>query len=463
MDALLGLTPTKRPDSNDFTDPVAWIQKNFYIPETNAPIGLYPSQTVPLAEALRRDENGDFVYSTVMWSMIKKSAKSSLTAAVGLWFAWQKPYVSIKVLGNDVKQAQSRVYEYMKRAIALREDWRDMVKVNNLIMYFPNNSVIEAIPVDPAGEAGGNDDLVIVTELWGWKSIKHQQMWTETTPPPTKWGKSLRWCESYAGREGESPILEKIYEEGVTKGEIIDSEREMYRNEKLFVLWNTKPTLPWQTPEYYEDQRRQLDPMEYDRVHGNAWGRSVGAFVPLGWWASCAGDVSVCKNPVVVALDAAVSDDSFAVVTVSRMGGKCYVMDSKIWYPPPNGKIDYLEVKRYLRGLKERFVIREFTYDPMQLAQMAQELYGVLGFWREFNQGHDRLVADKQLYDLIRDGLIVHGNEPELNAHVANADRKVESENKIRIVKRRHEDKIDGAVATSMACARAIYYRIGGN
>ena len=30
----------------------------------------------------------------------------------------------------------------------------------------PNNTIIEAIPIDPAGEAGGNDDLIIFSELW---------------------------------------------------------------------------------------------------------------------------------------------------------------------------------------------------------------------------------------------------------------------------------------------------------
>lgn len=460
-----GLLPETTTSDDDFSDPTSWIQENFYIPETNAPIKLYPSQLIPLREALRTDELGNFIYTTVMWSMIKKSAKSSLTAAVGLWFAWRKPYSSIKVLGNDLKQAQSRVYEYMKRAVLLRADWRESVRINNYKMFLPNGSVIEAIPVDPQGEAGGNDDLVIVTELWGWKSTKHQQMWTETTVPPTKYGQALRWCESYAGYEGESPVLEQIHDTGVKEGECIDAEYEMYRKARLFVLWNTKPTLPWQTEAYYADQRTTLLTAEFDRVHGNQWGNSQSAFIPDGWWDSCE-DVEACatvNNPVVIALDAAISGDSFAIVTVSRGKGKCYVKECKVWYPPPGGKLDYADAERYVRDLKQRYAVREFAYDQYQLHDMATRLYGKLGFWRPFPQGQDRLIADKQLYDLIRDGQIAHNGDAELRAHIGNANAHLEGENKLRIVKRNEQKKIDAAVALSMACARATYYRIGGN
>lgn len=456
------------PTDDALRDPIRWIEANFFIPETSAQIKLYPSQLVPLREALRRDDNNNFVYSTVMWSMIKKSAKSSLTAAVGMWFAFLKPGSSIKVLGNDLKQAQSRVYEYMRRAVMLRADWRDSIKINNYKMTFPNGSVVEAIPIDPQGEAGGNDDLVIVTELWGWKSSKHQLMWTETTVPPTKYGQALRWCESYAGYEGESPVLEQIYQTGVKEGQIIDAEYEMYRNQRLFVLWNTKPTLPWQLgahgKAYYADQRAQLIPREYDRVHGNRWGSSTGQFVPREWWEDC-DDPAACRavnNPVIVALDAAVSGDTFGVLVLTRHRGKIYTKECRAWEPPINGKIDFGDVEKYLFGLKSRYIVREWAYDPYQLHDMATRLYGKLGFWNPFPQGQDRLIADKQLYDVIRDGLLFHHGDSTLTAHITNANAKRDGD-KLRIVKRSEKLKIDLAVCLSMAASRSIYYRIGGN
>lgn len=446
-------------------DPVAWIRANFYIPETNAPIELYPSQAAPLAEALRTDADGSFVYSTVLWSAIKKSAKSSIAAAVGMWFAWRKPFSSIKVLGNDLKQAESRTYEYMRRAVLLRPDWRDSIRVNNYKMYLPNNSVIEAIPVDPTGEAGGNDDLVLYTELWGWKSQKHQQMWTESTLSPTKYGKSMRWCESYAGYSGESPILEQLYEAAVKGGRVLDAEQEMYADEpaRLFALWNTKPNLPWQTAAYYAQEAASLTPTEFARVHRNEWGTSTAPFVPIEWWDACKGDVPALDRyeNMVVAIDAAVTSDCFALVGVSRREDVCYVRYVRVWYPPKGGRIDFAEPEAELRRLAQQYNVVEFTYDPMQMEDMAMRLRreGV-GHFRAFSQAGDRLIADKALFDRIRDRRIVHSGEPDLREHIMNANQKAENE-KLRIVKRAEQMKIDAAVCCSMSVAEAMRLNIG--
>lgn len=447
----------------DIDDPATWIQNNVYIPETNSPIVLYDSQIEPLEEALRRDEFGNFVYTTILWSAIKKSAKTAIAAAVGMWFANRITRARIRVMGNDLRQAQSRAYEAMTTAVKLREDWKKSVKVNLYEMTFPNDSRIEAIAVDPVGEAGGNDDLVIVTELWGWKSAKHQQMWTETTVPPTKFGQALRWCESYAGYTNDSPVLEQLYEMGVVEGKVLNIDREMYANGRTFVLWNTHPTLPWQTPEYYADQRSVLKPSEFSRVHENKWSAAVESFIPEGWWADCEDTAAVAAItlPVVVALDAAISGDSFAVATVTRNKGVCYVKESKVWYPPPDGKIDYADIQRYVRDLKKRYIVREFAYDEYQLHDMATRNYGKLGFWRAFPQGQDRLIADKHLYDLIRDRKVIHAGDLDLAEHIANANAKKEGD-KLRLEKRHEKKKIDAAVALSMACSRAAYYRIGG-
>jgi len=456
-------------------DPVAWIRANFYIPETNAPIALYPSQAAPLAEALRTDADGNFVYSTVLWSAIKKSAKSSIAAAVGMWFAWRKPFSSIKVLGNDLKQAESRTYEYMRRAVLLRPDWRDSIRVNNYKMYLPNNSVIEAIPVDPTGEAGGNDDLVLYTELWGWKSQKHQQMWTESTLSPTKYGKSMRWCESYAGYSGESPILEQLYEAAVKGGRVLDAEQEMYADEpaRLFALWNTKPNLPWQTPQYYAQEAASLTPTEFARVHRNEWGTSTAPFVPIEWWDGCKGELPPVGpyQSMVVAMDAATTNDCFGIVAVTRTGEQVEVRHARKWTPPSGGRLDFSNPadpddfntpEGYIRWLARTYNVVEVCYDPYQLHDLASRLRreGVAHF-REFAQGQPRLVADKQLYDLLGERRILHdGTHADLREHVQNANRKDDGD-KLRIIKRAEAMKIDLCVALSMASSEAKRLNIG--
>lgn len=441
-------------------DPVGWITANFYIPETHGPMPLYPSQVEPLWEALRRDDDGLFVYSTVVWSAVKKSAKSSIAAAVGLWFAWRKPYSRIKVIANDLKQAESRVYYYMRRAIELHPQWRDVVKINRYEMTFPNGSKIEAIPIDPTGEAGGNDDLVIYSEIWGWKYAKAMQMWTESTLSPLLYGKSLRWCETYAGFEGESPVLEQLYEQGVKQGREIGDEMHANDAARLFVLWRTKHLLPWQTNAYYAQEAATLTPNEYGRVHENKWGRTTSAFLPIEWWDSCrVTDMAALdrRQGCVLAADAAVSNDSFGLVMVTRRNDKVQVLYAKEWIPPEGGEIDFSEPEAEIIRLCAVYPVYEVAYDEYQVANMAQRLRRDHGIHcRKFSQGADREVADKKLHDLIRDREIEHRGEMNLRDHISNANKKEEGEgSKLRIVKRNDKAKIDLAVCLSMAADRA--------
>src|SRR6185295_9460826 len=152
-------------------------------------------------EAERKDASGQYVYSVIIWSDIKKSIKSSIAAAVALYRAEQVRYGSIKIVANDLKQADSRVAFYARRAMELNpahfSSWK--IKPSGYRIETPNHTVIEAIPVDPKGEAGGNDDLIIFSELWAANQTAAQRMWTEMTLSPTKYGYSQRWVETYAG------------------------------------------------------------------------------------------------------------------------------------------------------------------------------------------------------------------------------------------------------------------------
>ena len=79
-------------------DPVTWIEKEFYIPETrNDPklhgrIQLMKYQEDVIREIFSKDENGDFKYSIIVWSDIKKSAKSTIAAAVNVYRAFHMEY-----------------------------------------------------------------------------------------------------------------------------------------------------------------------------------------------------------------------------------------------------------------------------------------------------------------------------------------------------------------------------------
>lgn len=459
--------------SLDIPDPVSWITTHFYIPETKAPITLALYQEVALREALSRDPNGLYRYSTIVWSDVKKSAKTTIAAAVAMWVAFSKPHARIRLVGNDLKQSDSRVFNAMQEAIKLHPEWRSTVKVIQHHIVFPNDSTIESVPVDPAGEAGGNDDMIEWTELWAATHDAHKKMWAEMTLSPTKFGQSFRWVDTYAGYQGESEILESLYNQAVKDNHPLDVgvpglELFANTNARLLVLWNTVPRLDWQTSAYYAQEASSLTDAEFRRMHKNVWVTSSQTFVPSEWWDACKVDrlSAIDRNePMVIALDASVSGDCFGMMMVSvrdevrgdkvaRIVQPRYV---RKWTPPKDGKLDYDdEIEPEIKRLIREHNIVQTCYDPFQLHQFCTRLREQTHApFEEFNQGQDRLVADKQLYDLIRDRCIEHQGETDLAEHMRNANSKTENE-RLRIVKRTESLKIDLAVCLSMASARAL-------
>lgn len=225
---------------------------------------------------------------------------------------------------------------------------------------------------------------------------------------------------------------------------------------KIFVLWNTQPRLPWQSPEYYASEAVTLTPHEFARIHRNQWVTSENTFVPIEWWDACKTD-ELCppEAPVVVGIDAGVTNDCFAVVGVSRVGDYVYVRFCQIWRPAHGTALDFSLPDKFLREKAAEFNIIQFAYDPYQLHDMATRMRNDgVGWWREFSQSQERLLADKALYDNIRDRRIRHNGNVDLREHIANANSKTEGD-KLRIVKRAEHLKIDACVALSMAHAEA--------
>lgn len=448
-------------------EPIEWIEDNFYLYDTGQLMGLYECQRRPLELALSRDVTGSYKYNTILWSWPKKSAKSSVIAAVADYTAEHRMNGSVKLVANDLKQADSRVGYYLREAIQLgqKQGKRQHIKVNpsGYKISYPNGAHVECVPIDPSGEAGGNDDMIVFSELWGWKSKAQQRMFSEMTLSPTKWGNSQRWIDTYAGITGESPILEQLYETGVTNGVKVWDDLEVYTNDtaKMLAVWVTKPLFDWQSEEYYAQEASLLTPSEFARMHRNQWSSSTEAFIPLDWWKGCKVDSLPILNRrgVVIGIDAAVENDCFAVVAISKAGDKAQVRYCRIWTPPKNGHVNLAEIEIELIRLFNEFNVIEVAYDPYQMASIAQRL-GHSAFWKPFLQGTARLVADKRLYDMIRDRLIEHTDEyPELTQHIINSDRKPE-EDKLRIIKRTQTGKIDGVIAMSMAVDRVMHYNL---
>jgi phage terminase large subunit-like protein len=329
--------------------------------------------------------------------------------------------------------------------------------------------------MNPNSQAGGNDSLVVWTELWGADPVISERMFIEMTIPPNLHGKSQRWIETYAGYTGVSTLLERLYNSGVREGHLIDlgiPGLEVYANpeSKILALWNTSPRLPWQTKEYYQSEEAVLAPNEFLRVHRNQWVTATSEFVPEAWWVACNRELpSLDKyRQVAIGIDAAVSSDSFAVVAVSRHGDDVAVRECREWIPPKKGKISFTNFddpndpeypEGFIKMLCEKYNVVVAAYDEYQLAMFAEKMLSEnIAWFQPFPQGPRRAVADKKLHDLIRDRKLYHSGEEALTKHIMNADSTAEDSEKMRLVKRNQDMKIDLAVALSMACDKAYEY-----
>lgn len=201
----------------------------------------------------------------------------------------------------------------------------------------------------------------------------------------------------------------------------------------------------------------------YSRLRLGEWvvGDEDEAFLPsLALWDACREDAPPLtpRDPCVLALDGAVSGDTFAAVLVSRdPRDPTRVLErlTRAWVPA-GASLDYGAIEAEIRGWLRQYNIVLVTYDPYQLHYMAERL-GDTVWCDPFGQMGPRLEADRLLLDLITHRRIGHAGTPVLREHLANADRKVDPDGRrLRIVKRQPHLKIDAAVCLSMAAARCL-------
>lgn len=216
---------------------------------------------------------------------------------------------------------------------------------------------------------------------------------------------------------------------------------------------------------YVEQRAQTLTEAEQRVLLEAAWEDidDVDRFLPsMTWWDACKEDVPPLdpRTPIVAAMDGAVSGDTFALVLVSRHPQRrqdILVRGLMVW-EPRGTPLDFPTIQTEIVRTLNSWYTLVLTYDPYQLHQMAQQIQQTANIWCDpFQQGQPRLIADKQLLDLVMRRGIVHDGDVRLRTAIDNADRKTsEDRQTLRIVKRTSSLKIDLAVALSMAAAKCL-------
>jgi phage terminase large subunit-like protein len=482
-DALLrvGIGEVPPEAADPVPDICDWAEQHFYIIETGRPIVLADHQKIILrlmTEQVQRGMQWVFRWQTCLYSTIKKSGKTTISAIVARWAAetWGS-FQDVYNLGNNLKQAQDRAFKMVKRSIVLGppEKQAEWAILEKKLTHIPSGSVIEALPVNDEGEAGGNQSLTIWTELWGFQYEDALRFWDELQPVLTR-PRSLRFVDTYAGYEGESELLKSVWnlvlndDGSVAKDAIkLHAELPIYGNADAGLIAYIDQgidarRMPWQQGDvgrtYYQLREANERPASFRRIHLNEWVSSQNAlFNPAMWDRLAEKPYQPKKEDVIVGgVDASVSGDSMALVVVAYRKQHVYVVERWIW-EPDGEKLDYAEtLKPALRDVLKRYPVVSIAYDPYQLhdvmTQMAKEFNRVEFY--EFSQGEERLKADTAFVTRVRQGTFHHPGDEKMDEHARNADGKeVKDGSAIRIVKRAPEKKIDLIIATSQGSYRA--------
>lgn len=184
----------------------------------------------------------------------------------------------------------------------------------------------------------------------------------------------------------------------------------------------------------------------------------------IGLWDACQEAIPPldARTPVVLAMDAGETSDTFALVAVGRHPSRpahLAVRYSRVYVPEGGHALDFEQIEADVRDLVRRYAVQEVTYDRFLLGQMMRRLAAkpLPAALVPFSQAGDRLEADKALHDWIATRTLAHdGTHATLREHLDNANAKRTADGRqVRIVKRSQRKKIDAAVTLAMACARA--------
>jgi|GEM_PF-2425913 len=462
--------------------PAAWAEGPFgWIGEDGKPITLTPWQRA----ALDAWWNNRAEVSTFALSNVKKTGKT-LTNSILLCWRWLAlPGVHF-ALGNDLDQSVARQFGMIADMTRRNGYLSQVVKVTGRELRFEStNSTLAALAVDAAGNSGANHLTASHTEAWAVLYENGIRAFEELTPPPGRFYglPALRILDSYAGFEGESNTWHGIVDRGL-EGKRVSEDWPIYKAGGLLLFHMEGEEArrrcfrgtPQEAAQYYEDQKRELRPNAFLRMHGNERTAGESAFVPEGAWEACyspsvkpvqAGD----KAKLVVGADASTSGDYTALVgcVYDQRSEITDVRLVRVWKPRAilgirggRATVDIDEtIGAAVLDLHAAGQLRAVVCDVYQLhtCVIKWEKAGIKVI--ELNQNAGRVDSDQALYNAINSQSIRHYNEPELTRAVRNAVAR-ETPRGFRLDKEKASRKIDAAVALSMAYwgARLYFGRI---
>ena len=451
-----------------------------------------------------RHLDGSRIVKTVVLLLPRGNRKTSLAAGLSLLHTIGPERIrggeailaaaDRKQAGIAFKEAVGIVRED-KRLVAATQVY-DVFNSAKRIVYPKDGSFLETISGDAGSQHGRTPALVFIDELHIWRG---DELWKALRSALPKTQGSLLVVATTAGR-GQDDIAFEIVDRArkVARGEIVDPSLlpvlfetpadADWKDEALWFQANPGLSLGYQDIEGLRQLAREgetsITARELFRQYNlNVWlDHSTDPFVDMGIYDL--GDrpyPAIDGLPAWIAVDMSTTTDLTAVVACVRAGdefalvphffvpadnlraradrdGVPYPEWAKQGFIPatPGNVVDYRAVEACIRGLCERFVVNEISFDPAY----AQPVMGPLtddGFpTATMRQGWvTQAPALNELERIILAGKLIHAGHPVLRWCFANVAIHTDSAGNRTMHKGKSTDRIDGAVASWMAVSRA--------
>lgn len=447
-----------------------WAESRFgWLLEDGTPIKFSAWQRAILAAMLKHQPE------TVFVSTVKKTGKTTLTALV-LCFRWLTiPSVHFAV-ANDLQQAGELQFNIIKAMLERHPILNEHTKINRSeIVFLPTGSRIVSLPYDAAGAAGANFATVSFSELWGYRYEEGTRLYEELTPIPLV--DCLRLVDSYAGFNGESELLQRIWDRGLVGLPVGDvwplylTGRQLsfiYQGEQAQVdCWRGTDA---ERSAYYVEQRATLRPNTYRRLHLNEWTEGEGDFIDPEHWKSLVDPAHKPLPPnspqqVYVGMDLATAPggDNCALVGVYYEDSRLKIAWHKQWLG--TDRRERLPLKQtvypYLVRQAQNYRIAGVWFDPFQAYALTEDLKAAGIRCYPVSQTHaSRGPKDTRLYELATHKQLILYDHPELASMAGGASAK-ELPSGLIFLKKGGRQKIDLLVALANVADEAAHTHLG--
>jgi hypothetical protein len=321
-------------------DPICFIETVLYDPETGKPFILLPAECEFLKHAFKLGADGRLLYPEQLYGAPKKSGKTGFAAMHMLTtlLLFGGSFGEAYCLANDEEQAASRVFAAIKRIIEASPLLRHEAKItaDRIVFSTFRNAAINTVASNYGTAAGANPTISCFDEAWAYTSERSHRLWDEMVPPPTR-KIACRLTVTYAGFEGESTMLQNLYQRGLQQPEV---GADLHAGDGILMFWSHVPVAPWQDETWLNNMRRSLRPNQYLRMIENRFVTSEASFIDLARWDACVEPnmhpvIDNKELPVFIGVDASHKHDHTAIMVVARDGERLRLVTHRIFQAGP--------------------------------------------------------------------------------------------------------------------------------